>query len=178
MPRPRGRCFGALVIVVAGLLLRGVGLSFLQAFQGKLLGPRRSDRSRCSHIACWQQDLRSTLEAVEIQDIANSRADKYQLLSQREHVLHRPDMYIGIRIALDVGGEVEPREETAWVLNASNKIVEESLLISPGLLWINRSRLIALDLEKGQTDSDTLTLWSLGILGMVSETTLAQKAGI
>jgi len=51
------------------------------------------------------------------------------LLTPREHVLLRPDMYIGA---------VDPRNETAWVLakSSSDRMVESQLTISPGLIQI------------------------------------------
>ncbi|CAE8650684.1 unnamed protein product, partial [Polarella glacialis] len=60
---------------------------------------------------------------------ASSRTGRYQLLTPREHVLLRPDMYIGA---------VDPRNETAWVLakSSSDRMVESQLTISPGLIQI------------------------------------------
>eukprot|EP00435_Cladocopium_sp_Y103_P032636 s1219_g8.t1 len=76
-----------------------------------------SSSSRTINLACRQQ-------APEHASCAGSRSELYQLLQQREHVLRRPDMYIG---------PVEPRNETAWIVKG-RQIVESTLLLSPGLL--------------------------------------------
>lgn len=81
--------------------------------------------SRKIDLACRQQ-------APEQGNPAGSRSELYQLLQQREHVLKRPDMYIG---------PVEPRNETAWIVKG-RKIMEKSLLLSPGLVQIYNEILV------------------------------------
>ena len=53
-------------------------------------------------------------------------ADRYQKLSQREHVLHRPDSYIG---------STELQTKNEWVYE-NGKIVKRDVSYSPGLLKI------------------------------------------
>ena len=81
-----------------------------------------SRKPRRLRVACGQQ----------APDSLSSRSELYQLLQQREHVLRRPDMYIG---------PVEPRNETAWIVKG-RKIVESSLLLSPGLVQIYNEILV------------------------------------
>ena len=50
---------------------------------------------------------------------------KYQKLSQIEHILKRPGMYIG---------PVEPSSQLTWVYNKSkNKMIQKNIKYSPGL---------------------------------------------
>jgi DNA topoisomerase II len=53
-------------------------------------------------------------------------ASRYQKLTQREHVLHRPDSYVG---------SVEPQIRNEWVYE-NNKIVKKDVSYSPALLKI------------------------------------------
>eukprot|EP00434_Breviolum_minutum_P037654 symbB.v1.2.033397.t1/scaffold4143.1/size43926/1 len=71
------------------------------AFVGKaLLSLSRKPLPRGFRVACGQQ----------APDSLSSRSELYQLLQQREHVLRRPDMYIG---------PVEPRNETVPLGNVA-----------------------------------------------------------
>lgn len=59
-----------------------------------------------------------------------SRTDRYKSLDFIDHVLLRPDMYIG---------PLTPREQTVWVLNPRTKrisVQEATLKVSPGLIQI------------------------------------------
>ena len=54
--------------------------------------------------------------------------EKYQKLSQREHVYRLPDTYVG---------SCEPSQETRWVLDAAKEKMEQTeLTFVPGLFKI------------------------------------------
>lgn len=91
------------------------------------------------------------------------RTDVYQLLQPREHVLRRPDMYIG---------PVEPRNESIWIIEES-KVVETNLMLSPGFVQIYNEILVNAidrqfhsDLSEIRIDIDSedgnITLWNDG----------------
>ena len=53
-------------------------------------------------------------------------AEKYKKLTPIEHILKRPGMYIG---------GIEEIEDKVWILE-DNKIIEKSIIFSPGLYKI------------------------------------------
>lgn len=115
--RRRGRLGPLMCFVFVGLWTKPT--SFVSKAWLSLSPSRKID------LACRQQ-------APEQGNPAGSRSELYQLLQQREHVLKRPDMYIG---------PVEPRNETAWIVKG-RKIMEKSLLLSPGLVQIYNEILV------------------------------------
>jgi len=59
--------------------------------------------------------------------LAANRTSRYEKLTQRDHVLRRPDMYIG---------PVDRRPEVAWVFTSKTRMMEQELMLSPGLVQI------------------------------------------
>lgn len=53
--------------------------------------------------------------------------DIYKKMSQKEHILARPDTYIG---------STQSSDETLHILNDSNKIVSKTILFNQGLFKI------------------------------------------
>jgi DNA topoisomerase-2 len=56
----------------------------------------------------------------------SSQASKYEKMTQREHVLARPDTYIG---------DIEPTKEKMWIYD-QEKIVKEEIIFTPAFLKI------------------------------------------
>ena len=56
-----------------------------------------------------------------------SDAEKYDKKTPREHVLIRPDTYIG---------DIEPTNEDMWVFMGDNKIIKKSIKFTPGFLKV------------------------------------------
>lgn len=89
-------------------------------------------------------------------------ADRYTKLSQREHVLHRPDTYVG---------STDPQTKNEWVYE-NNKVVKKDVTYSPGLLKIfdeivtnsadcfNRGG--SMDTLKITIESDSVTVYNNG----------------
>eukprot|EP00931_Biecheleriopsis_adriatica_P050491 TRINITY_DN29237_c0_g2_i1.p1 TRINITY_DN29237_c0_g2~~TRINITY_DN29237_c0_g2_i1.p1 ORF type:complete len:1522 (-),score=282.44 TRINITY_DN29237_c0_g2_i1:17-4582(-) len=99
--------------------------------RGLLVKSSRTHRLIRRHQAVQEADVKPGSKS--------SRTDGYKRLTQREHVLQRPDMYIG---------PLEPRNETVWVLkrtragNGSSQMLEQTLLLSPGLVQIYNEILV------------------------------------
>ena len=72
---------------------------------------------------------------------------KYDKISPREHVLLRPDTYIG---------DIEPTTEKMWILKDS-KIVKEEITYTPGLLKIFDEILVnSADASQNDKTCDTI----------------------
>eukprot|EP00929_Paragymnodinium_shiwhaense_P048065 TRINITY_DN24359_c0_g1_i1.p1 TRINITY_DN24359_c0_g1~~TRINITY_DN24359_c0_g1_i1.p1 ORF type:complete len:1549 (-),score=384.97 TRINITY_DN24359_c0_g1_i1:485-5131(-) len=107
--------------------------------QLKTRTPPRSKR-RSAKVVVW----------AAVNGDASSRVDRYKMLTPREHVLQRPDMYIG---------PVEPRLTTDWVLKKQQFFLEEAdLMISPGLIQLYNEILVnAIDRQFAGSKRSTMT---------------------
>ena len=68
-----------------------------------------------------------SMSKIKKSDNITSKSDveNYSKVSQREHVLIRPDTYIG---------DIEPTTENMWVYTESeNQIIEKNVTYTPGL---------------------------------------------
>mmetsp|Transcript_105965 Transcript_105965/g.300039 ORF Transcript_105965/g.300039 Transcript_105965/m.300039 type:complete len:1364 (+) Transcript_105965:2-4093(+) len=92
--------------------------------------PTRGQRPWRTTVA---QEMRTVARPEAKSTLAHfteSRADRFQKLLPREHVLKRPDMYIG---------PVQPRDEMSWVLKGRSdqrRLEQATLQISPGFVQI------------------------------------------
>ncbi|GMM34965.1 DNA topoisomerase 2 [Saccharomycopsis crataegensis] len=57
----------------------------------------------------------------------SNQGDKYVKLTQLEHILRRPDTYIG---------STEPTTELMWIIDNENKLVQKNITFVPGMLKI------------------------------------------
>mmetsp|Transcript_30499 Transcript_30499/g.55283 ORF Transcript_30499/g.55283 Transcript_30499/m.55283 type:complete len:1464 (+) Transcript_30499:28-4419(+) len=113
-----------------------------------------SIRKHCEKARC----RRIPRQQAAQQEDTSLRADRYQRLTMRDHVLKRPDMYIG---------PVDPREESAWILRTdggSTTMMEEDLRLSPGLVQCFNEILVnALDRQFAESDGKQMTEIRIGV---------------